>query len=228
MPARQRLEGGDHAPRHRHARAYAAVVLTGDYIEAGDAGRRRVSPGEVILHHRFEAHANRFGGRGAVVLNLPLPDDWSAPAPFMRLADPDAVVRGAERDPREAVEALIAGLLPAAPDIPDWPDLLAETLRRDSQLSLGDWARAHGLAAATVSRGFRQAFGISPIRYRAETRALAAWRALSSAVPLADLAAETGFADQAHMTRAIVALTGRPPGAWRGSNRFKTTDHVAA
>jgi transcriptional regulator GlxA family with amidase domain len=28
---------------------------------------------------------------------------------------------------------------------------------------------------------------------------------------MAMLAAETGFADQAHLTHAIVALTGRPP-----------------
>ena len=35
--------------------------------------------------------------------------------------------------------------------------------------------------------------------------------------PLAEIAAETGFADQPHMTRAITALTGAPPRAWRGA-----------
>jgi transcriptional regulator GlxA family with amidase domain len=43
-----------------------------------------------------------------------------------------------------------------------------------------------------------------------------------SAVPLARIAAEAGFADQAHMTRALGALTGRCPGHWRRSNKFKT------
>jgi AraC-like DNA-binding protein len=39
---------------------------------------------------------------------------------------------------------------------------------------------------------------------------------------LAAVAAEAGFADQAHMNRAVKALTERTPGVWRGSNRFKT------
>ncbi|MDC0716159.1 helix-turn-helix domain-containing protein [Nannocystis bainbridge] len=33
--------------------------------------------------------------------------------------------------------------------------------------------------------------------------------------PLATIAATAGFADQAHMTRDIRALTGRTPGEWR-------------
>jgi len=228
IPARQHLAGGDRALRHRHARAYAALVLGGDYVEAGDAGRRRVSAGEVVLHDGFEAHANQFGAHGATVLNLPLPDNWRSPAAFMRVADPDAVVRAAERDPAAAVAALTGQLEPLPSQTGDWPDRLADALRTGALLSLGDWAEQHRLAAATVSRGFRQAFGVSPVRYRAETRALAAWRSLALDASLADLAAETGFADQAHMTRAIVALTGRPPGAWRRSNRFKTAGALAA
>ncbi|MES2036052.1 MAG: AraC family transcriptional regulator [Pseudomonadota bacterium] len=228
LPARQRLANGDDAPRHRHDHAYAALVLAGDYVEAGDAGRRHVSPGDVILHDRFEAHANRFGGRGATVLNLPLPQGWTPAAAFMRLADPDAVVRAAERCAREAVTLMLAGLHGAPVQAADWPDLLAEALRSDDAPSLGDWARKNGLAAATVSRGFRQAFGVAPVRYRAEVRGLAAWRGLADDLSLADLAAQTGFADQAHMTRAIVALTGRPPGAWRRSNRFKTAEPRAS
>jgi AraC-like DNA-binding protein len=42
-----------------------------------------------------------------------------------------------------------------------------------------------------------------------------AWLALAGRRPLADIAAETGFADQPHMTRAITALTGVSPRAWR-------------
>lgn len=223
IPARQHLAGGDRALRHRHARAYAALVLSGDYVEAGDAGRRRVTAGEVVLHDGFEAHANQFGARGATVLNLPLPDGWTSPAAFMRIADPDAVVRAAERDAHEAVRALTEQLEPLPRQHGDWPDLLADALRTDALLSLGEWAREHRLAPATVSRGFRQAFGVSPVRYRAETRALAAWRALTLDASLADLAAETGFADQAHMTRDVRALTGRTPGQWRAlQHSFKT------
>jgi AraC-like DNA-binding protein len=42
-----------------------------------------------------------------------------------------------------------------------------------------------------------------------------AWLALAGPGSLADIAARTGFADQPHMTRAITALTGASPHAWR-------------
>jgi AraC-like DNA-binding protein len=35
--------------------------------------------------------------------------------------------------------------------------------------------------------------------------------------PLAAAAAEAGYADQAHMTREMAALAGRPPGALRAA-----------
>lgn len=227
LPARQQLAGGAAAPRHRHDEAYAAIVLVGGYVEAGDRGRRTVGPGDVILHDAFEAHANRFDARGATVLNLSLPAATSAQA-FMRIGDPDAIVRLAERDPRAAAQALHDQLAPAPPTPSDWRDLLAEALRSTRRFSLGQWAREAGLDAATVSRGFRAAYGATPSRYRAEIRAHAAWRRLGDAGSLAELALDAGFADQAHMTRAILALTGRPPGAWRRSNRFKIGASAAA
>lgn len=54
---RQRLAPHERLPRHRHAGAYAALVLSGGYSEAWDSGRRQVSFGEVVFHRAFEAHA---------------------------------------------------------------------------------------------------------------------------------------------------------------------------
>jgi hypothetical protein len=45
--------------RHVHTRAYAALVLSGCYEEAGDSGRHRVQAGNVVLHEAFEAHLDR-------------------------------------------------------------------------------------------------------------------------------------------------------------------------
>jgi AraC-like DNA-binding protein len=43
-----------------------------------------------------------------------------------------------------------------------------------------------------------------------------AWRRIVEAgQALTDLAYELGFADQAHMTRTVRAITGQPPRAWR-------------
>ena len=52
--------------------------------------------------------------------------------------------------------------------------------------------------------------------------ALADLADLAGAASLAAVAAQHGFADQAHMTRSVRAVTGLPPGAWRRSNPFKT------
>jgi AraC-like DNA-binding protein len=84
-------------------------------------------------------------------------------------------------------------------------------------------SECHGLTPATVSRGFARVFETSPAAFRAEARALRAFaRITAGGRSLAGIAAVAGFADQAHMTRAIRALTGRPPGHWLRSIRFKT------
>ena len=112
LPARQTVAPGC-LPRHRHAEAYAAVVLAGTYEEAGDNGRRRVGPGDVVVHRAWEAHLNRTPGAGAQVLNLPL-TAGDLPA-FGRADDVDTLVRAAERDPAEASARLAVMLRPAPP-----------------------------------------------------------------------------------------------------------------
>ena len=216
--ARQHLSPGD-LPRHRHGAAYLTLVVAGGYEEAGDRGRWRVRPGDVIVHRAFEAHLNRVPAATGVV-NLPLADD--ALAPFGRIGDLDAVVR-ALGDPAEALARLRAQFAPLTPPVLDWPDDLARALGEAEPRSLGDWARARRLSPEHVARGFRQVFGVPPRRFRAEARAQAALRDLAETdAPLAAIAAARGFADQPHMTRAVAALTGRTPGAWRRSTGFKT------
>ena len=207
-------------PRHRHAEAYAAVVLSGAYEECGNAGRFRADPGDVLIHAPFDAHLDRIGPGGAQVLNLALP---SLPlAGKGRIADPDAVARLAALSPARAAEELLRQWQPVAEPADDWPDRLARSLRRDPNIRLDDWAAAHNLAPETLSRGFARVFGISPSAYRLESRAARAYSAIAGSLrPLVEIALATGFADQAHMTRAVRRLTGLPPGRWR-SSPFKT------
>jgi AraC-like DNA-binding protein len=210
------LAAGAHVTRHRHAGAYAAIVLSGGYEEAGDGGRWRVGPGDVLIHAGFAAHQDRVGDAGCRLLNLPLSGPLPADGAFA-LADPDAVVRLAERDVRDAEATLLAQPRVSLPTQADWPDLLAARLDRLEPVRLGEWAAQMGLAAESVSRGFRRIYGISPRLYRLEARVRHALRCLGSGAPgLAALALDCGFADQAHLTRAVSSLTGRPPGRWRG------------
>lgn len=205
-------------PRHRHEEPYMAIVVAGGYLEAGDTGRFEARPGDVILHGAFEAHLDAFGAKGATVLNLPLGSPSRSGAG--RIDDVDAIVRLAERDPIEASVRAQSDLCFKKPMLTDWPDQLAEALRDDPDLAIADWADNRGLAPGSVSRGFAKAYGVSPKRFRLEARALHAVRALAGwKGTLAALAAEHGFADQAHFARSAVALTGIPPSLLRTAVR---------
>ncbi|HEV2594909.1 MAG TPA: AraC family transcriptional regulator [Sphingomicrobium sp.] len=218
---RERLGPRLSIPRHRHRHGYIAVVLSGDYQEAGLAGRFALEAGHVVVHQPFDAHLNHVSRIGAEVLNLPLPHDARLPAVF-RVADADAIVRLAERNVMAAAQALapVEGVAVSE----DWTDALALAITEAPDRRLGSWATQHGFSAETLSRGFRKAYGVTPAGFRAEARAQQAMRLiLESTMPLAAVAAECGYSDQPHLTRAIVQLTGQPAGFWRRqSNSFKT------
>ncbi|MGH6781151.1 MAG: helix-turn-helix domain-containing protein [Sphingomonadaceae bacterium] len=210
--------------RHLHADAYVALVLQGGYVEAGDVGRFRVRPGDLLIHGRFEVHQDHFNRAGAQVLNLAM--QGTIQSRIGRIDDPDTVVRLAESDARAAAALAVASFTAADNALSDWPDLLAAALREDRVPSLTQWAEETGVARTSLSRGFALAYGVSPQRYRAEFRARRATEAVARTVqPLAAIATDLGFADQAHMTRAVSALTGLSPTRLR---RMSAADHVTS
>jgi AraC-like DNA-binding protein len=210
-PGRMRHLPREELPRHPHDHGFAALVLSGGYVEAGDTGRHRMEAGDVLLHQSWESHLDRFDRRGAEVLVLPIEDRDAAPL-IGQIADPDAIVRLAERDRGEAARQLLAAFDPRVPSCADWPDLLAQALRADPALPLTPWARDRGLHLGSLSRGFRQVFGVAPVAYRLIQRTRRAMDAVRrSAEPLSHIAVDSGFADQAHMSRAIRRLANTTP-----------------
>lgn len=219
------LDAGEQLPRHRHVCAYAALILAGSYEESGQGGRIRAEAGDVVVHGHYAAHLDQIGGQGARTLNLHLPDTTCEG--LVQITDPDRVLRLAETDQHAATMELAdqldrATLRPAAYR-DDWPDMLARELLADCELNITRWGDRQALAPATISRGFLRAYGISPRAFRAEARARHAWQQIVRGQDgLAAIAAGLGFADQAHMTRSVRALTGATPGRWRRSSQFKT------
>nr|WP_255548257.1 AraC family transcriptional regulator [Erythrobacter ani] len=207
----QYLERGAR-PRHRHKIGYAAFILSGKYEEIGDAGHWQVQEGDVVYHSAFEAHRNFIGSECAII-NIDVPQHLSLPAVF-KINRPDELLKAAANDG----EAIARHLIPSEIKqqlITDWPDLLAHDLL-NAPIHLGDWAEKAGLRLETVSRGFRRVYGTTPARYRREAQTRSALRIiLNGHESLADIAYLTGFSDQAHMSRAVTALTGRTPGKWR-------------
>lgn len=205
-----RHTASERMPRHRHTAGYMALVLEGGYVEAGDRGRIRVQAGQVVIHGAYEAHQDHFASTGARVLNLPLVGRFEISAAIV--ADADAVAREAERDILGAAALLRETMRPLNVQLTDWPDQLAAALASQRDFVIEEWADEKGLTPQSISRGFRQAYGVSPKRYRLEQRTLQALRKLQTWTgTLADLAADTGFSDQAHLTRAVLAVTGVAP-----------------
>ena len=72
-----------------------------------------------------------------------------------------------------------------------------------------------GLTRYDLARQFRLMFGTSPYRYLLMRRLELARQRIHAGRPLADVAGETGFADQAHFTRAFKAAFGLTPARYR-------------
>jgi AraC-like DNA-binding protein len=84
-----------------------------------------------------------------------------------------------------------------------------------------DLEAVSGLSRYELARQFRAAFGTSPYRYSVLRRLDLARAALARHVPLAQVAADAGFADQAHFTRTFKAAFGMPPGRYAALARFE-------
>jgi AraC-like DNA-binding protein len=202
-------------PHHQHLEPYLALVLEGGYEECGNHGRIFARAGSVLLHSALDSHLDRFQARPTRVLNLELRQSspsWS----FATIDDPDEIVRLASRDALDAATQVLAQATAAPTAKADWIDLLAADLIEDPNVSLGRWAREHGLRAEVVSRSFQKVFGISATRFRNESRVRHARRCIFAGVEsLSTIAAAAGFADQAHMTRSLLRFSGERPGQLR-------------
>jgi AraC-like DNA-binding protein len=95
-------------------------------------------------------------------------------------------------------------------------DEVRQAVAADPGLRLADLARTAELSPYHLSRLFRQTSGmtISQLRSRLKVRR-ALDRLADGQRNLAALAAETGFADQAHLTRTVRRETGHTPGQLR-------------
>lgn len=85
-------------------------------------------------------------------------------------------------------------------------------------LSLTALAAQAGLPATMLARAFRECLGTSPHQYVLERRLeRARTLLLSTDMPIAEIAFETGFSSQSHLTTAFGRLTGLPPAQYRRS-----------
>ncbi|MBY8605696.1 AraC family transcriptional regulator [Burkholderia arboris] len=119
------------------------------------------------------------------------------------------IVRHADALPRPA---------PLAADEPR-VEAMRERLAADlmATVTLDDVAQAAGLSPFHAARLFTRTTGMPPHAWRNQLRLQRALAPLRAGVPVADVAAASGFVDQSHFTRHFKRMFGVPPGRWQAS-----------
>jgi AraC-like DNA-binding protein len=121
-----------------------------------------------------------------------------------------------------AIERVLLGILrdDIAAVRPEVQEAWRLTLTTSGRLRVEEIARRVGWSPRYLLQRFRAETGLTPkeaarmVRFDRARRALAARTAAGGAADLAVLAAATGFADQAHLTREWRAFAGLPPTRW--------------
>jgi AraC family transcriptional regulator len=236
--------GSDMAP-HSHEADSIGLPVSGHYLERIRGRETEHRLGDILYCPAGEVHSQYFAPGGMTKLLL-APNDASrdylahylslGEAPFRRadMLIPVALRLAREmRDP-DPHSALIADGLgfellgqfaraasgPARPA--RWLASARDYIHANAfrALSLTDVARHVGRDPGELSRSYRRLFGRSVGEEARAVRLHAAARLLTgSRQPIADIAAQCGFFDQAHLTRAFKAAYGMTPGGWRAAAR---------
>ncbi|GAA3445807.1 AraC family transcriptional regulator [Planomonospora venezuelensis] len=88
--------------------------------------------------------------------------------------------------------------------------------------TLEDLALAVEVRPFTLIRAFKAATGLPPHAYLNTLRVRRARSLLDSGAPAAQVAAEVGFTDQAHLNRHFKRVVGVPPAAYQRAGTYKT------
>jgi AraC-like DNA-binding protein len=228
----------EHAyPAHVHEQWTVLLVDSGgvDYALGGrhhQAVTRRVTVlPPYVSHDGRAASPGGFDKRVLYVDERWLPERLTGAAVRApSIGDPGLVravsaLHRALRDPREAedrlalvTERITRHLDVRAPSAPDRDPGLARVVRTrldDDEPTLEALARDLGVHPSHLVRVFRREYGLPPHRYLVGRRLDRARRLLLDGVPIAEVAAATGFHDQSHLTRHFRALLGTTPGRFR-------------
>ena len=142
--------------------------------------------------------------------------------------------RGASRLEREcALLALLDELTPTVsadhqrlgdPAVTTAVEYLRDTFAHPADLDT--LAAIAGTTKFRLLRRFRAEIGVSPHQFLVSVRVAHARRLLSVGTPISEVAANTGFADQSHLTRQFRRRLGLTPGRYRQAAHVTPTDNA--
>jgi AraC family transcriptional regulator, chemosensory pili system protein ChpD len=229
-------------PKHTHDEYVISVNLGGLEEVWLDGSRFEVRPDMLTVYAPGAVQASRsLSGEDWQCLSL-----YVAPAAFPAYFDclpPDlpsqlqrpelaAALRqlaGQEASLRtEAIIALLARLPQQGPSAANNTSHRGSLLVRRVQqqllddlsqpLTLDTLAQQAGITPAHLVRSFHQACGLPPLAWQMQQRMAEARRQLRAGKAIVDVALATGFADQAHFSKAFSRFCGMTPGRYRQIN----------
>lgn len=234
-------------PWHEHGDAYLSLVASGAYREVYGSGSLHFASGTAVFHPAGESHRDEFGAAGGRVINLSLPQLLirsalgqraprctsrvfvDGPVPFL-LYGLARVARwsrtGWRTDALEIVTELVGHVADsessADPRPPRWLESAVALIRREFRrpIGLAEVSLAVGVHPAHVAREFRRHVRASVGEYVRSLRIAWACEELTRGrLPLARIAFESGYFDQAHFCRSFRRECGCPPSQFRRSVR---------
>lgn len=94
--------------------------------------------------------------------------------------------------------------------------------RGDCRLTVAEMAATVGLSESWFAHVFKQTTGKTPLQWQLGKRIdLARKLLLESDASVASIAAQLGFSDQAHLTKAFRQIAGETPAVWRRMQRIR-------
>jgi AraC family transcriptional regulator len=230
-------------PSHEHELAYFSLLLDGGYSETVGARTLSYRPASVGFHPSGLSHRDEIGHDGARFFCIELESTWlerirESEPPRLTPAVYDGEMAmlafrlhretrardgwtelAAEGLALEMLAALARGRrLPSEARPPAWLSRVKERLREQvrPKPALSDLAREASVHPIYLARAFRRFERCSIGQYARRVRVeRACCEILRGERNLADIALETGFADQAHLTRVFKRFLGVSPGAFR-------------
>lgn len=236
-----RHPAGEHLPWHWHDGATICCVLEGGFTERVPGVVMSCTPSSVKIMPAGERHCNEFNAgtvHGLMVevsgrrmeawgsASRPLQERrhiQGGPAPQLGRRICHELSLG-DAASKIAIEGLLLELvalgLRSEPggQRPGWLVRAAEMLRDEfrSIESLAAVARACGVHPVTLSRGFKQHYGVTAGEYLRRARLdHAATLLVESSLPLTQVALAAGFADQAHFSNVFRRYYATSPGRYR-------------
>jgi len=219
---------------HCHDATGITLFLGGGVEETGPFGTRVGGACDVVVKPPDTPHANDYGANGLrtvqIVLTRAFTGEWNhgpayrwhagGPAAKSMLSLMDIARDGDAGDVHGGVIDLLAALSDDERVACSHRALddLADRLRADctEPVSVRTLAEEAGMHPVSLARAFRQRFGCSITEYVRRHRVIQACRRIEgNGEALSAVAAETGFADQPHLTRAFRKELGLPPGKFR-------------